>query len=114
MVFADGTVVDGDWFAAISEVIVTGSASSSLDAFALNEEYRVNHSPLAVTEQVLEQSTTLTDVALPLTATAEFDSASVDSRYASLVDALNAFDGADDAEIGGNLALQPKLEELYY
>ncbi|MEO3678582.1 calcium-binding protein [Rheinheimera sp. FR7-31] len=38
----------------------------------------------------------------------------VDSRYASLVDALNAFDGADDAEIGGNLALQPKLEELYY
>ncbi|MDP5136285.1 hypothetical protein ORJ04_10020 [Rheinheimera baltica] len=37
----------------------------------------------------------------------------VDTRYASLVDALNSFD-SDDAEIGGNLALPPKLEEYYY
>ena len=37
----------------------------------------------------------------------------IEAQHASLIDALNAFD-SDDAEIGGNLAIQPKLEELYY
>ena len=37
----------------------------------------------------------------------------VDSQFASLIDALNSFD-SDDAEIGGNLAIPPKLEEYYY
>ncbi len=82
------------------------------DVIALEKTERLHGIELQVVGQVTETAQ-LTNASVPCWAVTGLADTIVDTRYASLIDALNSFD-ADDAEIGGNLAIQPKLEELYY
>lgn len=71
------------------------------------------HSSELTVVELAEQTAQLVGMDWQSMLQAEQQDTVIDSRYANLVDALNTFD-SDNAEIGGNLAIQPKFEELYY
>ena len=170
MVFADGTVISGDWFSSIaayeepqavqqammSTTSVTtfeassssfkydnGNAASSLrnelrnadvsDSLAIKAYELKHHRDVVMADTsfslALGNELPKSDLARELDIHVSTGPApsmankqakhkllinDVDTQHANLIDALNAFDGDDDAALDGNMAIAPKLEQYFY